>query len=302
MNKNKRIIASLLAAVMLTTCFAVMNVSAMFVSPVEFDENNIILKTGVMTDTHFNVDNTTNDPRVKKAITEIQKLAGGAENLDAITISGDITDWKPDQDILRADKVFKEVLDPKNTELVMAIGNHDVYNSKGNGTQYNFFRDSTGDFTYKKPVEENTPDEITSGNYHTVINGVHFLTVYGIDGNHPQSSINWLDKHLKIATDDAPDKPAIVITHVIPSDTVYGSTPNERWSSTTIGPVLSKYPQSVVIAGHSHNTIVPETTLWQENYTAIHAGVVSSSRSNFAYMEIDKNGNVRYSRYYLNDG
>ncbi|MEG0457872.1 MAG: hypothetical protein RR549_07055, partial [Oscillospiraceae bacterium] len=61
------------------------------------------------------------------------------------------------------------------------------------------------------------------GNYHTKINGVHFITVYGIDGNHTADNLIWLEKQLQIAQKEDPTKPIIVATHVHPANTCYGS-------------------------------------------------------------------------------
>ena len=264
----------------------------------DFDENNIVVSFGAMSDLHIKADASDNDTLFANVLKKFQQLAGGSDKLDAIMIAGDLCDSAPLQETPRIKTILDANLNADNTEVIPAIGNHDAYFQSAFSNK-NTFKDVFGSFVYKNPVASDTAADVIKGNYHTIINGVHFISVTGIDGDHSAENLAWLDAQLSIASQENPYMPIFVETHVPPVDTMYGShDPESRFYSTTIGAVLEKYPQSVIFAGHTHASAFEDTSVWRGAYTAVGTGSVSDGIARDAhFVQVDKNGVMRIQTY-----
>lgn len=298
MNLTKKIVAGLCSAAILANAGATLASADAINDPnTTFDANNVVVSFGAMSDVHIN--STPNDHYTKfaSALQKLKDLAGGSDKLKTVMIAGDLFDASPDKEA----PIFKGLLDANlnsnDTEIIPAVGNHDYYFDKA-FYKKNKFRDAFGAFVYKNPVSSVcTTDDITGGNYHTVINGIHFISVFGFDGNHSQGDLNWLDKNLAEATKDNPDMPIFIDTHVIPANTCFGSdddSDNDRWHSFTIGPILEKYPRAVIFAGHTHASVFEDNDVWQGKYTAINTGCIEDDT---LFVQVDKAGVVKVSAY-----
>lgn len=261
---------------------------------VSFDENNVFVSFGAMSDIHMKVQASDHDTKFANVLQKFKQLAGGSNHLKAILIAGDLFDADPDNEAPRIMSVLQANLNAKDTEVIPSIGNHDYYFDNA-FTNNNKFQDAFGAYVYQHPVEKNTAGDITySGNYHTVINGIHFISVTGYDGNHTDINLYWLKTQLKIASKDTPHMPIFVETHVPPANTVYGSDQEGRFQSTTIGAVLEQYPQAVIFAGHTHKSAIEDTSIWRGSYTAVGTGTIADSAD---FVQVDKNGIVKITPY-----
>ena len=95
---------------------------------------------------------------------------------------------------------------------------------------------------------------------HNVVNGYHFICWSSSDGSYDKSYQNKKQVRAEIdkAVKDDPTKPVFVISHLNPSDTVYGS---DDWGNDDIADVLKDYPQVVSLSGHSHYSIIDERSI-----------------------------------------
>lgn len=258
----------------------------------DFDEENVTLSFAAMSDIHIATSETARDAKFVNSLTKAKELLG-AENLKGVLVAGDIGDSSPLEEYAKLKGMLDANLDPSVTEFLPTIGNHDYY-FQGAFSGRNSFRDLLGEHVYQNPVSGNTEAEITRGNYHTVINGIHFISVFGMDGNHASSDVDWLDKQLAVAAKDTPNMPVIVYSHVQAANTVIDDEddPTEtRWYSTTIGETLKKYSNVVYFAGHTHAT----ADIWNDgSYTAVGTGCINK---NMMTVQVDATGNVRISVY-----
>ena len=258
-----------------------------------FNKNDVIANIAVMSDTHIRTSSSPNDLKFVNSLIKAKALAGGSSSLNAVLIAGDLGESAPLQELPRLKSFLDANLVASDTELIPAIGNHDYY-FQGAFSGRNSFRDLLGDYVYQNPVASNTEDQVTRGNYHTVINGIHFITVLGYDGNHGAADVAWLDAQLAEASSLTPDMPIIVLSHVQAQNTVIDDVDTDgssRWYSTTIGPVLQKYPQAVFFAGHTHAT--PD--IWNNGaYTAVGTGCLDT---NMMFVQVDGDGNIAISVY-----
>ncbi len=179
------------------------------------------------------------------------------KNLDAIVISGDITD----RGALPAFTGFVAATDAvlrNNTQRLAILGRAHDTKTFGTDTRKNF-------------------EAITGqdADFHKVINGFHFIGISGNDDpeiHYTDKQIEWLDKEIAKAVLDNPAKPVFVFQHEHISNTVYGSSDFDGWGMTTFANVLEKYPQVVDISGHSHYPANDPRAIWQGTYTAINDG------------------------------
>lgn len=285
-------------------------------SNLQFDEQNVVLRFGAISDTHL----TGGVDKFEEALKLFYEKAG-ENKLDALLIAGDLTDSGSATEITAFKKSLDKVeFDKKGTKLIFALGNHDTDFDK---LPYNglAFKKGLGAYAYEGALE----DEIKNGNHHLVVNGYHFITIntkkYNGGCEHAPEDLAWLKNALDEAVKDDPNKPIFVATHPLVYDTVYGSLEGSYWTSKNLGEVLKDYPQVISFGGHLHSPLNDERTIFQRDFTSLNTASVkyvaldsvidgiapidldggSTPRncnyfSQGLYLEVDKNHNVRITR------
>lgn len=296
----------------------------------QFDENNVAVKFAAMSDVHVSSTGSKASTKLTSALEQESSKAGG--NLDAVLITGDLTDYgKPEQAAALKSVFDGSKVNLKKTKLIAALGNHDLYNGiYGGGEKLggNLIKNAFGDEAYQGA----TADEVTAGDYHTTVNGYHFIAVNcaQFEGGvkYADSDLNWLKAQLAAAAADDPSKPIIVASHPSITGTAFGSNDDSAsgksyWNSPTLGTILKDYPQVIYFSGHMHYPENNERSIWQGDYTAVSLGSVyycsvealdeygsryldmgssgnltqdSDLDSQGMYVEIDKNNNVKLTR------
>ena len=182
------------------------------------------------------------------------------KGMDALIIGGDFTD----AGTVKAWKSYKEIFDNAFSDtnkpiMLCVMGNHDYWlptfwecgEIPTPAKQQRRFEKYTGEKPYS----------------HTVINGFHFICWSSSNGSYDKSYQNkaQVRRELDAAVNDAPDKPIFVITHINPTNSVYGS---DEWGNADVEEVLKDYPQAISMSGHSHYSIIDERSIYQGKYTA----------------------------------
>ncbi|NLN03883.1 MAG: metallophosphoesterase [Clostridiaceae bacterium] len=260
-----------------------------------FDAENIVLTFAAMSDTHIGGKNQPE--KLAKAIKLLNKRA--KYRLDALLFAGDLTDvtgYKVQEDEI---SIFKKVIEEnkdKNTSILYILGNHDVNDEVSMSPSfYRIF----GEAFYNANVLEK--EEILSGKHHWIVNGYHFL---GADfdwsaDDYVGKNLEWIDTKLKEITEKEPNKPVFVSVHA---------------PRTNVDRVLSKYPQVILLTGHTHLPLNSDRAIKQTTYTHLHCGGMYYYRQytvdnklmddlgeihNFMQgylIDVDKNHNVRVIR------
>lgn len=260
-----------------------------------FDTENIVLSFAAMSDLHIGGKNQPE--KLAKAINLLNKRV--KPGLDALLFAGDLTDltgYKVQEDEI---KIFKKVIDEnrdKNTSILYVLGNHDE-NSEVSMSP-SFYR-IFGESFYNADVLDK--EEIFSGRHHWIVNGYHFL---GADfdwssDDYVGKNLEWIDTKLKEITEKEPNKPVFVTVHAPRSN---------------VDKTLSKYPQVILLTGHTHLPLNSDRAIKQTTYTHLHCGGMYYYRQytvdgklmeelgeihNFMQgylVEVDKNQNVRVIR------
>ena len=242
-------------------------------SPYSPEIKNIILnngestKIGIISD--FQLDAKSNRPygiinskyfekNLFKALQVFKK-----NNIDIIIIPGDTTNRGKSVDYLLFEEILYSVYNYNQTPIIIALmGNHDYHKrdeeDKNRQTFFNYMQC----YPYA----------------HYIINGINFifwsndnflLEEYGV------LDFSWIKTTLEKARKNKNKEgdPIIVITHMPPKNTVYGS--ENIWGHDGIYNILKDYPEVISISGHSHYSLRNKKSIWQGNFTAINTQSLS---------------------------
>lgn len=247
-----------------------------------FDESNIVLSLGVVSDVHVSAQAQAN--KWKSALQQLKSkaLEKDPNGMAGVLVVGDLIDNPNNNQLSLFKSTLESEVDVKKTPMIYTIGNHDVPNYAWRASMVSdaaYIRNMFGDDYYlaDKDQEMRTKYEAR----HCVIGDYHILSV-SPNGDQPivydPTAVSWLDKQLEEITKEDPERYVIVITHPMINNTVYGSLLGEAdgiwssslphyWSTDALTPVLKKYPQAVVFGGHLHFPLNDPRSVWQGDFS-----------------------------------
>jgi len=213
------------------------------------------LSFGVISDIH--VGNNVGEGPMVKVPQALKNLTAQGE-LDVLAVVGDLTESGTTSQYDELVGIFQDEANFVHPvgELLFMLGNHDNFDVNGKSN----YQEGLKVFNGGEPYPYHT---------YTVVKGYPFITLSMFSGNsndtgsteagtaaYPDEAVAMLENYLERAAAECPGKPIFVFTHVPPRWTVYGSWPEiesgNAWGMQVLNPVLNKYPQAVVFAGHSH--------------------------------------------------
>ena len=243
----------------------------------------------VISDVHFG-NNTGEGPMVK--VPRALKNLSSYKKLDAIFVVGDLANSGAADEYQQLVSVFGDSTNyiyPIDRKVFM-LGNHDNFSDI---------------YNYANGLRPFNNGNLYPYDQYMVIKGYPFITIsprsgnaeddtkasYGVD-SYPKAVQDTLSKWLERAATQCPGKPIFVFTHIPPKYTCYCSWPGEgagtatpTWSMEVLNPILNKYPQAVVFAGHGHYPL--------GDPRSIHQGVnPNSTRQN--YYTVVNTGSTTY--------
>ena len=255
-------------------------------------QDNDRLSFGVISDVHF--ENNVGEGAMTKVPKALKNLTSH-KALDALVVVGDLANGGKASEYKMLTDVFSDQSNFTNPveSFLFLMGNHDNF-------------DSNGTANYQEGLASFNGGEFYPLHQYKVIKGYPFITISqrssssndtGNDatGNaaYPEDVVKQLEAWLEQASKECPGKPIFVFTHVPPRWSVYGSWPElengSAWSMKVLNPVLNKYPQAVVFAGHSHYPLGDPRSIHQganpnserqNYYTVINTGSTTYSEVN----------------------
>ncbi len=282
-----------------------------------FDENNIVLSFGAISDIHITGNGNADDAESKfrAALNQLKAEASKHDKngLDAVTAAGDIADTGKKSQV----DIFSQIVRESGIENFMIIpGNHDHYSESSATLEY--YMQSMGEYYFKNDVDRSM---ISKGARHCVVGGAHFFfiepTHYGSNCPYDKDVLAWLDSSLKQVTAENPNAYIFLFTHPMIYNTCYGSDlSGGSWYTTYLTETLSKYPQVVTFSGHLHFPVNDERSIMQTAFTSLGCGsvrylAIERGYSNMAsatvpkdayrvssglLVQVDANGNLRVTR------
>lgn len=264
-----------------------------------FDENNIVLSLGVVSDIHIN-NAATNTNKWQSALQQLKSKASekDSDGLDGVLAVGDLID-NPNTSYLSTFKsTYEKELAPTKVPLIYTIGNHDVPNYSWSSSVVSdaaYLRSNLGSdyFTFDQDAAMGSEYECRDclvGNHHIL--SVSPNSIGPILYN--SKAVAWLESRLKAITEEDPNQYVVIITHPMIYDTVYGSLLGAAdgiwsssspyyWETSALTSTLAKYPQAVVFGGHLHFPLNDPRSVWQGDFTAFGCASVR-------YMAIENGG------------
>ena len=213
------------------------------------------LSFGVISDVHF--ENGVGEGAMVKVPKALKNLTSHA-SLDALAVVGDLADAGRADQYEQLVSVFTDEANFKNPvgKFLFMLGNHDNFSDDGKSN-------------YQEGLKVFNGGEPYPYHQYMVIKGYPFITLSEFSGDtqdtsdpangtaaYPVDNQRLLAEYLQQAATECPGKPIFIFTHVPPRWSVYGSWPElengNTWAMRVLNPVLNKYPQAVVFAGHSH--------------------------------------------------
>ncbi|WP_286908790.1 metallophosphoesterase [Clostridium sp. UBA1652] len=228
------------------------------------------LNFAVISDIHVKAHNSKEDEKLDLALSRLKEYQ---HNLDALIITGDITNSGREKEYKKFNKIYNKYSEFLG-EKIFLMGNHDCWGGVSIKAAQKRFKD-------------NLNEDINS---HKVIKGYHFISISTegkrLSGLFSKKLLAWLKNELEVARDDDYKKPIFLGVHQHIENTVYGS---EAWGNKDLYEVLKEFPQVINFSGHSHYPLNDERSIHQKDFTSVGAGSTS-------YIELERgkvNGTIQ---------
>lgn len=117
----------------------------------------------------------------------------------------------------------------------------------------------------KEVFEEKTGQPIR---YHTMIAGYHFITDISLPVD-AGPDIGWIEQMIKEAKEENAHKPIFLMLHDAFTKLYYMQKEYRSDWMQSLRTVLQKYPQVIVLSGHSHIALQCPNVIFQEGFTAV---------------------------------
>ncbi len=212
-----------------------------------------------------------------------------SQNVDAVVISGDLTEHGIDSQMLAVAQAWYAVFpddkypDGRKIEKIFVTGNHDWVGHTYGNAGVKFFPDANerakhilqNDMAAWWPKIFNEPYEPI---YSKNINGYTFIGAhwdmggYGVEVGKKVYAFARIQEFLdKRGNGLDPKQPFFYVQHPHLKDTCYGSIAwgRDRGNATK---ALSAYSNAIAFSGHSHFSLTDERSVWQGGFTSVGAG------------------------------
>lgn len=256
-----------------------------------FDDKNIALTVGVLTDIHLNgswaIESSYNN--TYKAITSLKDFSVN-KKLDLLCVTGDLVDATnskvmvqygkegypetyeeayAQQSVRERENLLKVLMDTKDSysQFFYCLGNHD----STNGSNAKVFIDALSgkgkenyDFFYGADLDK---ESLTKGNRHIKVGGYNFLAFEG-----GESNFAWVKAKLDEILAENPAQTVFLLHHFRPTNMTFAS----QGQSKELRDLLEDYPQAIVFGGHTHSYLDFDNALMQseKGFISVDVGAV----------------------------
>ncbi|MDR2525655.1 MAG: metallophosphoesterase [Oscillospiraceae bacterium] len=257
--KRRLVTAALAGALALGQMVGLSAAAAGPSAPLQAGEAADHVTFGVVSDTHVTQTNFTTQARLAEAFRFFSGTSKdpNSSKLDAVCVAGDLTDTGDALQLGAWSGIMKANL-AKDVDLVASMGNHENNHWKN-------FENATGE-------KANAVYKINGYTFITISPGAGTLNPTNMRATLPNTGwyhyiVPWLEKQLKAAEKESPDKPIFVFFHHPIPNTFYVS---HEWNGDGLKDVFKDHPRTVTFAGHIHSPNNNPLSIWQDGgYTAI---------------------------------
>ncbi|MDN3017765.1 metallophosphoesterase [Paenibacillus sp. BSR1-1] len=240
------------------------------------------LQLSVMSDVHINKDMPSN--KFENALNDLNRVA---PRYDAIAVVGDFTDAGYEEEYQTFTNLLKTYKNPL-AESIISIGNHEYRETIVDPAS------PVTDDELKARFMHYNGDPITKVYFDKWIKGYHFISLGGelspkslspYEVSNPgardwayisEEQYQWLEQTLPVNA--ASNKPIFVLLHQPIANTVYGSDRyNAGFDNQRLLAILKKYPQAILISGHTHYLLNHPKSIYQDGFTMVNTSSVAST-------------------------
>ncbi len=208
-----------------------------------------LMRIGLLTDTH--VTRFSNSCRLLKKGFEVFK----EQQAEMVVHCGDLADYSEEKAYVNYRKTWLKVFPDAAPRQLFLYANHDDIVRGGGRGKLSRMREMLQGNDYYLSFKHK---------------GYNFILV-------PQLELDMTryENMVKAAVADTPDKPVFVFDHVPPQNTTCDS---QVWGKKATREMLNKYPNVIIISGHTHNSLRNELCIWQDEFTAVDVGCINTWR------------------------
>lgn len=242
------------------------------------------MKFGVISDVHISAD-WNQEKYVEKALRWFD-----AQGVDAVMLPGDIAHSGLIREMTAFARVWDGVFpndkgaDGRHIEKLFVTGNHDLEASWVKGTDAWRCANVFNHVDNPRKIWQRLFHEEYRLIWKKEVRGYVFIgSQWPCEGMKPPIE-QWFRDHVKELD---PTRPFFYTQHAHPRGTCGdGKIACDDGTSTR---VLASFPNAVAITGHSHQTIVDESSVWQRTFTSINAGCLRVGDNDRWGMDYDSN-------------
>lgn len=200
----------------------------------------------------------------------LEKLS--AYEMDLLAMNGDMIEFQSSIVEGPYDTLNSLLLENfPETPKFWAVGNHE------------FMISDTNETTTEQALEMFETKTGQDRNYHTTVDGYHFITAAGDNylSTMSEETITWLTDELTKALAADETKPVFLMLHHPIHETFRGSdTAANTKYSVEFKNFLNNYPRIINLSAHTHTALQNPRAIWQDGFTAIQTGYMGGASVN----------------------
>ena len=230
-----------------------------------------VLRVGIVTDTHVGKTDES-CARVRLAYRLFRDLG-----VDLIHNNGDVADAHYPMGYAAyrrmMDEVFADVPVVRRPKFTFTYAAHDAFFYNGSTVRSDYARNWPAAFAdMRRLLGANDPWTAFELKGYAFVIVPQFLRMEGKDPE--EAGARYYDHYEKAVAEACakhPDEPVFLFCHVPPAFTTASAGCDHRYYE-----ILSKHPQVVNIAGHTHGSLADERNIWQGTFTNVNCGCLQN--------------------------
>ena len=218
---------------------------------------------------------------------------------------------------IERENLLRAIIDSTDpaTKLFYCLGNHDSRNGSNAQLYIDSLSGKNKQYYNRFFGDDLDKEAMVKGNRHVKINGYSFVA---LEADCDDNGYKWLENTLNSIVKENPQQTIFVFHHYAPASLAFASAGQNKKLRT----VLEKFPQVIVFSGHTHSQIDFDNAMMQSDkgfismtcggannlnegriVTTAGGSPLNAPNSDMKgynqglVVEVDKNGNVRISRY-----
>lgn len=245
----------ILTRILLLSSCSILFLAIFNIDAKSLNENTDELSFAILSDVHIDKDNDSKEIKLDRALGIINERM---TNIDKYIFTGDYTNRGFITEYNLFNKIYYNNVSSKDKRIIL-MGNHDYWNELDiESSKKRFKNELNKELYYSEKVKGYTFISLSTENEF-------------VEGYYSNKSLEFASREIEKSIKEDKSRPIFIFMHHPPKNTIYGS---EYWGTNGVNECLSKYPQVILFAGHSHFPLNDERSIYQKDYTIVSAGAI----------------------------